>query len=897
VPAKRLLLGLSIASGWCGIAYELLYSRALTSQLGDMFHVNAAVLVSFLLGIGIGAHLSHRTPGKLWAVEMGIGAYALAAAAGLHLAQARLLAAAAPGLAGSPVAVVAAGVGLTLAPALLVGFSVPLFALSLQRASGAGAGESFRRVYLLYNAGAAACVLALELWLLRRLGMELSLLLLACFNLASGLLLRSVPRPEPLSGNEGPRASGREVASLFAASALSGLYQLFFLKLTQILFGPFHENFAVLVALALLGISAGTAWVRRRAVSYQAALAAGALALGLSLAALGPWVHLWAALNGSLGAIPAASGALKLLVLAGMGLPALAAFGATVPALLGEGHDRREAGRLLAISSYGNCAGYLLAALVLYQRLSYGALAASLAAGLSAPALGALALLLSWDESLWRFSYRDYLSPDALAEARHSGASVEVLRRLDSEVKLLRGREGEVALLIDGYRSLVASAAGQTNRKELVVGMAPALYAARRERALVLGVGTGITAGAVAPLFRETTGVELNPAVVAALPRFETHNLGLTRRPGFRLVVEDGFTFLARTGERYDAIVNTVTSPLFFSSSKLYTREMFELARSRLSDGGVYAMWFDARVTEEGARLVLETLRRTFKACDLVFLSAGYCQVVCGAGELHPRPLPEGAIPAELAERLAADRAGLTPSQLLESLALPFPLLPVVRWSDGVNTLDRPQLEFTMARVSLQEGFRGSPWTPYRLAQVPWGSSAVTRGPLAPEDLRRRCLATRLMEGQRVRDCEAALVDPATGTLPAEYLQELARAAAAEGPPAERLQIADQLLRARLPGPALELLAGVEPQLGRRLGFQELRVRALLELGRDPTDTDLSRLYASGPLRPEARRLLVVALERRGDVQAARAQARVLPEVAPPSPEDAELLRRLGAGR
>ena len=66
-PARKLLPVLAVASGWCGIAYELLYSRLLTTYLGDMFHVNAAILTSFLLGIGVGVGvgmLFAPAPGK-----------------------------------------------------------------------------------------------------------------------------------------------------------------------------------------------------------------------------------------------------------------------------------------------------------------------------------------------------------------------------------------------------------------------------------------------------------------------------------------------------------------------------------------------------------------------------------------------------------------------------------------------------------------------------------------------------------------------------------------------------------------------------------------------------------------------------------------------------------------
>src|SRR5260370_39627689 len=68
---------LTVASGWCGIAYELLYSRLLTTYLGDMFHVNAATLTSFLLGIGPSAGIARRFARWLWLVEILIGAYAI----------------------------------------------------------------------------------------------------------------------------------------------------------------------------------------------------------------------------------------------------------------------------------------------------------------------------------------------------------------------------------------------------------------------------------------------------------------------------------------------------------------------------------------------------------------------------------------------------------------------------------------------------------------------------------------------------------------------------------------------------------------------------------------------------------------------------------------------------
>lgn len=49
----NLLTSLALLSGCCGLAYEVLYVRVLTSILGDMFYVHAALLSTFLVGIGV----------------------------------------------------------------------------------------------------------------------------------------------------------------------------------------------------------------------------------------------------------------------------------------------------------------------------------------------------------------------------------------------------------------------------------------------------------------------------------------------------------------------------------------------------------------------------------------------------------------------------------------------------------------------------------------------------------------------------------------------------------------------------------------------------------------------------------------------------------------------------
>ena len=73
MPSRILLPTLLLLSGFCGISYEILYTKLLGNLLGNRFTISASVLLTFLLGIGLGTLYAHRFVKKLWVVEAGIG--------------------------------------------------------------------------------------------------------------------------------------------------------------------------------------------------------------------------------------------------------------------------------------------------------------------------------------------------------------------------------------------------------------------------------------------------------------------------------------------------------------------------------------------------------------------------------------------------------------------------------------------------------------------------------------------------------------------------------------------------------------------------------------------------------------------------------------------------------
>ena len=916
---RRFLPIIASLSGWCGIAYELLYSRLLTTHLGDMFQVNAAILTSFLLGIGVGAWVSHRFVRWLWLVELGIGLYALLIASVVGGESERVLELVLPVLGHGRWMVAFFAFLFAFAPALLIGFSVPLFSVYARHYLGTKkASDAFNLVYWVYNLGGAACVLAMEYGLLRALGVTQTLLLLAALNLLGALVIRGLESPREEAEEHEPVPVRWSVA-LFLASALSGLFQLFLLKVTESVFGPFHENFALVLALGLAGIALGTWRADRSRWRLETWLLGGAVAVGVSMLLLQPLIHGWGHLNDAFGATPLLSALCKVLVLTALGLVPLTVFGATVPALLGQlTGARTTAGRVLAVSSFGNCLGYVLSVAVLYEHLSLLLLALFFPAGLwvlglalrergAAPrwALGLLPLpllvltALTWSDTLMQLSYRDFASAEVLSRTLANVRQTELLKRFDSALSLVRDAQGEQSVIINGYRSLVSSHSGRTNLSELLVGTTPALYAPRRERAMVLGVGTGITAGATASLFAHTDGVEINPAVAAALPRFSANNLGLLERPGFQLVLDDGLTALARSHQRYDAIVNTVTSPLYFSSSKLYTREFFELVKSRLAEDGVYSMWFDARVTPAGARIIFQTLRESFADCHFVFLTSVYTQVVCGTRPLSPHPLPEAQWPEDLSALFAAHQLGLGMNALYSHLILRQHRLFDTDWQAALNTFDRPELEFIMAAASLNQG-HGKPWSPLGLVGVDLTVPGLGGAPLSRDALGERCATLQTVSQSLDPLCRQLLTDGGKRPPPLSYVDHLLRWGLDAQQPRARMVLAGNLVQAGQDERALEVLEALAPALQGDLAYEVMRWDLVLKRGRDVPDDVLVRLQRAGPLQPEVRRLLVRTLAQRGrDVEALEHLA-YLQRLAPLTPEDralGESLRRKLAGQ
>ncbi|GEM_PF-384369 len=163
---------------------------------------------------------------------------------------------------------------------------------------------------------------------------------------------------------------------------------------------------------------------------------------------------------------------------------------------------------------------------------------------------------------------------------------------------------------------------------ELLSGQLPLLFTGNPRKALVIGYGTGITAGTMA--LHEDLDVdlvELEPAVLEAGRYFRHVNHdteALVQKGRIRLIKNDGRNLLLASRDRWDVIVSEPSNPWISGASKLFTLQFFERVRDRLESGGVFAQWvqlygMDAR----NVRSLLATFRRVFGAACVFQLSPG----------------------------------------------------------------------------------------------------------------------------------------------------------------------------------------------------------------------------------------------------------------------------------
>jgi spermidine synthase len=223
------------------------------------------------------------------------------------------------------------------------------------------------------------------------------------------------------------------------------------------------------------------------------------------------------------------------------------------------------------------------------------------------------------------------------------------------------------------------------------IGAMPVMLHRQPKRALVVGLGGGATAGAVARFPGiDVDVVELSSDVVSAARLFEHINFKLLDRPNVRLRVDDGRNYLLTTREKYDVITADIILPHHAGAGALYSREYFALVRNALADHGVALQWNGGNGAT-AFKMILRTFLAVFPNTTL------WADGTLMLGSVEPFELSRGNYEAR---RAAGEFEGLFDWDF-DTLMKMYVAGPpdIARWvGDGpIITDDRPIIEYFLS--------------------------------------------------------------------------------------------------------------------------------------------------------------------------------------------------------
>jgi spermidine synthase len=184
---------------------------------------------------------------------------------------------------------------------------------------------------------------------------------------------------------------------------------------------------------------------------------------------------------------------------------------------------------------------------------------------------------------------------------------------INETISVIRPKGAKQALIVNG--KVVASTTRQDVQCQYTLGHLPMLLHPDPKRVFVLGLGTGMTLGAVSvhPEAEQVVLAEIEPSVAPAARTFARFNHDVLDSPKLRTVFADGRNYLLTAREPFDVITADPIHPWTRGSAYLYTREYYQLAADRLTPGGVMTQWLPIyELTPRDVATVVRTFQEAF---------------------------------------------------------------------------------------------------------------------------------------------------------------------------------------------------------------------------------------------------------------------------------------------
>jgi spermidine synthase len=566
--------------------------------------------------------------------------------------------------------------GVLLLPAMLMGGTLPMLSrFAAHSLSQLEATVSW--LYFLNSAGAVLGAILAGFFLIPTFGLDFSTSIAAAVNLAIGgislgLGARTAQNDQPASVQQIPQ----EIESLvnpwraviiYASVFLSGLvalaYEIAWIRLLALVLGSSTYSFSLMLAAFIAGIALGSYLISRRIlphVNSYLLFGIAELGIGVSIIATLPLYerlpYLFLRLSSVLNRTPETFYLYEtskflfcfLLMLfpttfLGMTLPLASRIVTQTLTQMGS-----KVGLVFSLNTLGNVLGAVLAGLWLLPLLGMKTLIESgvivnLLVGstvlwtasrwawwrralvMGAGMVGLVMTILympSWDKlvlSSGQFRNRQiaqYRNYEDYRRNIHNQSLLFYKDDKDTTVTVEKARDGNLFLKVNGKTD--ASSRGDLPT-QLLLAHVPLLLKPDANQVLVVGLGSGITAGSALrhPLERLDL-VEISAGVVEAAQFFTDHNYNALEDSRLHLHLEDAKTFLRLSPRRYDVIISEPSNPWIVGIGNLFSVDFYREAQQHLTEGGILAQWFHTYEMDNNTlRLILRTFASVFEHVTL----------------------------------------------------------------------------------------------------------------------------------------------------------------------------------------------------------------------------------------------------------------------------------------
>jgi spermidine synthase len=738
------LLLLFFGTGACGLVYQQLWVRLLSLVFGVTVYAVSTVLASFFAGLALGSFVAGRLIDRArrplqWygIVEVLVGVTALgttAALAGVERVYVGTTSFLPDSVGLLTVVRFVLSFAALLIPATLMGASLPIVVRSALIRSGQ-LGERVSLLYATNTAGAIAGTLFAGFWLIGERGLTFSFRLAAGVNIAVGLVALvgsrvwethqadpglSPPSSERRRDQPLPERSRLVVLGVFIVSGFVSLgLEVIWFRVLLLYLESSTYAFTIMLATVLAGIALGSylvAPLMRLRLDWLKVLVIAELALSLmALVSLYFLSKSYAVTDRARDALGFLSSDLQpMLVASGLAiLPTTLLFGFAFPigvrlwtAASGDVSD--ESGRRVGVFYAGNVAagigGSIVAGFVLIPALGTRRSLVVLATLLLVSGLVVLAVAVPPRVSLAIGGVAVIVFSMTAITLVPNPWTAALANRFPGE-RLLWEEEGPqttvsihaspdaryVVMYLDGkHQANTVPVQVDAHRH---IGSLPMAVHPEPERALVIGLGGGVTPGGVAAFgYRDVDVVELSDEVVQGSRFFRSVNGDVVHRPNVDVRVDDGRNYLLTTDNKYDVITADIILPDHAGAGNLWSVDYWRLARDALADDGIMAQWIPARNDTE-YKLIMRSFLEVFPHATLW---AGGGMLI---GSKQPLTLDRAAVERKLEDpqaRAALEATGLPDFDALVGNYTAGPDAMRAFVGDGpLLTDDRPRLEYS----------------------------------------------------------------------------------------------------------------------------------------------------------------------------------------------------------